>query len=171
MQLDVIIIRNLVDLMTVQFDTGLRLFDGLTNHMTIRFDQMSVQLDNSFLHMTNQLDTSFVHMTNQLEVNSFDMTNRFDQVALQLEMLTQQLDEQRRCNRMWFILIVGINLGMYLCMVYTTGAFGYLSLRVPKHCNATNVTDGHYHETVMDRSDIRIIGEWFEWLFVRPWLN
>ncbi len=84
---------------------------------------------------------------------------------------------------MWFILIVGINLGMSLCMVFTVGAFGYLSLRVPKHCNATNATDGHYHgnatnatdghypETVMDRSDMRIIGEWFEWLVVRPWMN
>jgi hypothetical protein len=29
----------------------------------------------------------------------------------------------------------------------------------------------HHHETVMDRSDVRIIAEWFAWLFVRPWLN
>jgi hypothetical protein len=164
-----------VDKMTVHFDTGLRLFDGLTNLMTIRFDQMTVQLNNNFLHvtnhMTNQLDTSFVHMTNQLDVNSLDMTNRFDQVALQLERLTRQLDQQSVSNQRWFTLIVGINLGIYLCTVYMAGALGYLSLRVPKHCNATNVTDGHYHETVMDRSDIRIIGEWFEWLIVRPWMN
>jgi hypothetical protein len=145
MQLDVVIIRNLVD-------------------------QLTVQLDNSFRHMTSQLDTSFVHMTNQLDVNSLDMTNRFDQVALQLEMLTQQLDEQRWCNRMWFILIVCINAGIFFCVMCMNEMFGDM-IFVMKMCNATNVTDGHYHETVMDRSDIRIIGEWFEWLVVRPWMN
>jgi hypothetical protein len=144
--LDVIIIQNLVE-------------------------QLTVQLDNSFLHMTSQLDTSFVHMTNRLDINSLDMTNRFDQVALQLERLTWQLDEQRRCNRMWFILIVGINIGTYLCVMYMNDMLGYHSTYVLKICNATNVTDGHHHETVMDRSDVRIIGEWFAWLFVRPWLN
>ncbi len=168
MQLDVIIIRNVVDQMTVQLDNCVRLFD-------VRFAQMSVQLDNSFRqvtnHVTNQFDTIFVQMTNRLDVNSIDMTNRFDQVALQLERLTQQLDEQSVSNERWFIVTVGLNIVIYLCMVYTSGALGYLSLRISKHCNATNASDGHYPETVIDRSDMRIIGEWFEWLVVRPWLN
>jgi uncharacterized membrane protein YbjE (DUF340 family) len=131
--------------------------------------QLTVQLDNSFRHVTDQLDTIFVHMTNRLDVNSLDMTNRFDQVALQLERLTWQLDEQRRCNRMWFILIVGINIGTFLCVMCMK--VSHHSTYVLKMCNATNATDGHYPETVMDRSDIRIIGEWFEWLVVRPWMN
>jgi hypothetical protein len=131
-----------------------------------------VQLDNSFRHVTEQLDTIFVQMINQLDVDSLDMTNRFDQVALQLEMLTQQLVEQRRCNRMWFILIVGINIGTLLCVMCMK--VSHHSTYVLKMCNATNATnatDGHYPETVMDRSDMRIIGEWFEWLVVRPWMN
>ena len=110
-------------------------------------------------------------LTVQLDDNSNLMTNRFDQVALQLEMLTQQLDEQSVSNQRWFIVTVGLNIVIYLCMVYTSGALGYLSLRISKHCNATNASDGHYPETVIDRSDMRIIGEWFEWLVVRPWLN
>jgi hypothetical protein len=156
MQLDVIIIRNVVDQMTVQVDTGLRLVDNDVNSMTSRLHLMTLQLDNNNNLMTNRFDL---------------MTNAFHQVTLHLESMTRQLDQQSVSNQRWFTLIVGINLGMYLCMVYTAGALGYLSLRIPKHCNATNVTDGHYPETVMDRSDMRIIGEWFEWLVVRPWMN
>jgi hypothetical protein len=155
--------------MNIRFDQMSMQLDNSFRHMSIRFDQMSVQLDNSFRHVTNQLDTSFVQMTNQLDVNSLDMTNRFDQVALQLERLTWQLDEQRRCNRMWFILIVGINIGTYLCVMYMNDMLGYHSTYVLKMCNATNATnatDGHYPETVMDRSDLRIIADWFAWLFV-----
>ena len=150
-QLDVIIIRNVVDQITTKFDTGLRLFDGLNNHMSLRFDQMSVQLDNSFLHMTHQLCTSFLGMTTQLNNNSLDMTNRFNQVALQLERLTQQLDEQSVSNQRWFIVTVGLNIVIYLCMVFTAGALGYLSLRIPKHCNATNATVDELNDEIVNR--------------------
>ena len=96
------------------------------------------------------------------------MTNRLDQVTVQLELLTLQLDVHRKRNQMWFILIVGINIGIYLSVVFMLGMLGYYSTWVLKYCN---VTDDHHHETVMDRSDVRIIAEWFAWLFVRPWLN
>ena len=92
-------------------------------------------------------------------------------VTLQWEGLTWQLQEQQRCNRVWFSLIVGINVGIYLCLTHMVGMLSYQQTYVPKHWNVTNVTDAHRHETVMDRSDLRIIADWFAWLYVRPWMN
>jgi hypothetical protein len=137
--------------------------------VTIIENRLKQMVDKDFF------DNHFYFMTGRMNNCFAVVDNRFDGVALQVERLSlqlvSQLEEQQRCNRMWFLVIVGINVGTYLCAEYILGTLSYHSIYVPQHCNATNVTGGHRHETVMDRTDLRIIADWFAWLFVRPWMN
>jgi hypothetical protein len=108
----------------------------------------SAQLDVN--HMSNRV----AHALRLVDGDVNLMTNRLDQVTLQLERLTRQLDEQRRCNRTWFALVVGINVGIYLMLWYMRIYGLYVAYKHEKR-----PIFGNYTEEV------------FMWLFVRPWLN
>ena len=147
LQVDVNSIRNIVDYMKVELDNGIRLVDDDLNEVTKRMDRMMLKLNNE----------------------STNMTNRFDQVVLQLESMTSLLKQERERNDTAFsvvVIMIAVMLGYIISM-----SNHMTSKDQTCHILLHNVTDGHRHETVMDRSDLRIIADWFAWVFVRPWLN
>jgi hypothetical protein len=79
-----------------------------------------------------------------------------DRVSAELESVTRKLDEQRKRNQMLFILIVGINVGIYLTLLYMRMHGLYVA---------------YMHEkSVRERSFVRVmVDEWLAWLFLRPW--
>jgi hypothetical protein len=147
LQVDVNSIRNIVDYVKVEFDSGIRLVDNDLNDLTKRMDHMMLKLNDE----------------------STKMTNRFDQVVLQLDTMTSLLMQERERNDTAFsvvVIMIAVMLGYIISMSNHMTSKGQTC-----HILLHNVTDGHRHETVMDRSDVRIIADWFAWLFVRPWMN
>ena len=132
----------------------------------IHLDVIIIQ--NSLQQLTDQFNTGLRSVDGNVNLMTTRLDTNFDRLTIQLDLLKERLDNQSKRNWMWFLLIVGINIGMYWSVLYMLGMLSYQSMHVPTHCNATNVTDGHYSETVMRRSDLRIIAEWFAWPFVRP---
>jgi hypothetical protein len=124
-------------------------------------------VDNDLNDVNKRMD----HMMLKLNNESTNMTNRFDQVVLQLESMTSLLKQERERNDTAFtvvVILIAVMLGYIISMSnHMTSNGQYSACYIPKH----NVTDGHRHETVMDRSDLRIIADCFAWLFVRPWMN
>ena len=81
---------------------------------------------------------------------------RLDAVTRDVTTVIRLLDEQKKRNQMWFALVLGMNVGIFWCLLYMRMYGLYVSYV--------------YRETVDDRSTVRIIAdELFAWLFIRPW--
>ena len=77
------------------------------------------------------------------------------------------LDEQKKRNDRWFAVVLGINVGMFFCLMHLTTMYmkvhGLMSICVA-HVHHEHVVP------VEDRSTVSIIAdELFAWLFLRPW--
>ena len=81
---------------------------------------------------------------------------RLDAVTRDVTTVIRLLDEQKKRNQMWFALVLGMNVGIFWCLLYMRMYGLYVSYV--------------YRETVDDRSTVRIVAdELFAWLFIRPW--
>ena len=84
------------------------------------------------------------------------LDDRLDAVTRDVSTVIRLLDEQKKRNQMWFALVLGMNVGIFWCLLYMR-MYGLYVAYV-------------YRETVDDRSTVRIIAdELFAWLFIRPW--
>ena len=115
----------------------MRAVDGRLDAVTLYMSAVDARLDAVTLYMS-ALDA------------------RLDAVTRDVTTVIRLLDEQKKRNQMWFALVLGMNVGIFWCLLYMRMYGLYVSYV--------------YRETVDDRSTVRIIAdELFAWLFIRPW--
>ena len=117
--------------------TKIRNVDGRLDAVTLYMGAVDARLDAVTLYMSA-------------------LDDRLDAVTRDVSTVIRLLDEQKKRNQMWFALVLGMNVGIFWCLLYMR-MYGLYVAYV-------------YRETVDDRSTVRIIAdELFAWLFIRPW--
>ena len=115
----------------------MRAVDGRLDAVTLYMSAVDARLDAVTLYMSA-------------------LDDRLDAVTRDVSTVIRLLDEQKKRNQMWFALVLGMNVGIFWCLLYMR-MYGLYVAYV-------------YRETVDDRSTVRIIAdELFAWLFIRPW--
>ena len=76
-------------------------------------------------------------MKKQLQRDNDKLTQQLELVTWQWALVNEKLDKQILYTHLWFTLLVGINLGVYICMLLMVRDGRYSACYVPKQ----NVTD------------------------------
>jgi hypothetical protein len=195
LQVDVNSIRNIVDYVKVEFDSGIRLVDNDLNDVTKRMDHMMLKLNNESTNMTNCFDeikvqvnnaTLFVdnhfflmnariqRMNDRLDTDSRAITNRFDQVDTdsrnRFDQVVLQLESMTSLLRQER---ERNDTAFSVVVILIAVMLGYI-ISMSNHMTSKDQYSAGYipkHNVTVHHRHETVMDDFFMWLFVRPWMN